>query len=89
MNDETKPDRPALISRLFKVLEKQIQLLEENMASPGDKEVALLGTITRNLEKLIDLDRKEDGGKTDKLRSREIDDLRQKLVARIDQLRKA
>lgn len=88
MNDETKPDRPALISRLFKVLEKQIQLLEENMASPGDKEVALLGTITRNLEKLIDLDRKEGDGKTDKRRSREIDDLRQKLVARIDQLRK-
>jgi len=58
------------------------------MANPGEKEVALLGTITRNLEKLIDLDQKEKSRQPDKKRSRELDQLRQKLTDRIEYLRK-
>ncbi len=81
------PDRLALIRRLFYVLEKQITLLEKDMGKHGSKEITLLGTITRNLEKLIDLDKKEQNRKADKKRSRELDELRQKLTDRIKQLR--
>jgi len=81
-------NRSTLIKRLLGALEKQITLLESKMADPGEKEVALLGTITRNLEKLIDLDQKELGRNPGKKRSRELDELRQKLTDRIEQLQK-
>ena len=87
MKTVKEPDRVALIKRLFRVLEQQIRQLETDMASPGAKEVTLLGTITRNLEKLIDLDQKEHERKPDKKRSRELDELRQKLADRIEHLR--
>jgi len=80
-------DRSKLIRRLFKVLEKQITQLEaNNMANSGDKEVALLGVITRNLDKLIDLDQKETARRPNKRRTREFNELRQKLSDRIEQL---
>ncbi len=80
-------DRSKLIRRLFKVLEGQITQLEtNNMAQSGDKEVALLGVITRNLDKLIDLDQKENTRKPNKKRRREFDDLRKKLSDRIEHL---
>ncbi len=82
-----EPNRMILIRRLFKLLEGQITNLENNMASSGDKEVALLGTITRNLEKLMDLDQKERTRKPNKKRTRELDELRQKLSDRIEHLR--
>lgn len=80
--------RPALIERMAKLLERQIAHLEKNMTPGDEKEVGLLGNMARTLEKLIDLDRKEDGKAPDKKRDREIDVLREKLAARIDQLRK-
>ncbi len=69
------------------MLEQQISLLEKDMANHGNKEVALLGTITRNLEKLIELDQKESERKPSKKRSREFDELRQKLSERIKHLK--
>lgn len=80
--------RKALIHRLIVMLERQIRHLEINMSGSDEKEVTLLGNMARTLEKLIDLDRKNEGDKPDKKRDREIDDLRQKLADRIDQLRK-
>lgn len=81
-------ERPALIERMAKMLERQIAHLEKNMTPGDEKEVALLGTMARSLEKLMDLDRKGVGKAPDKKRDREIGELRQKLAARIDQLRK-
>jgi hypothetical protein len=84
--------RASLISRLFKVLEQQIVLLETNMrendmAAPGDKEVVLLGNLTRNLEKLLDLEQKEKGRTVNKTRQTNIDALRTKVAKRIEQLK--
>jgi len=85
--------RSALISRLFRLLERQIAQFEKNaaetnMTEPGDKEVALLGNLTRNLEKLIDLDVREKGRASKKERRPDIDALRIKVAKRIEQLRK-
>ena len=77
----------ALIRRLFHVLEQQIEQLEKDMTSHGSKEVTLLGSITKNLEKLIDLDQKERERKPNKKRSRELSELRQKLSDRIEHLK--
>jgi len=79
-------DRARLIRRLFKVLEGQITLLENNMSDAGDKEVALLGVITRNLDKLIDLDQKERANKPSKKRTKDLDDIKKKLSDRIEHL---
>jgi len=79
-------DRARLIRRLFKVLESQITLLENNMSESGDKEVALLGVITRNLDKLIDLDQKERANKPSKKRTKDLDDIKKKLSDRIEHL---
>jgi hypothetical protein len=80
-------DRSKLIKRLFIVLEKQVSQLENAMVESGDKEVALLGVITRNLDKLIDLDQKERATKPNKKRSKELGELKKKLSDRIEQLR--
>ena len=87
MKTKKQPNRTLLIERLFCVLEQQIALLENDMANHGNKEVTLLGTITRNLEKLIDLDQKERERKPNKKRSRELNELRQKLSDRIEHLK--
>lgn len=81
--------RSALIKRLFRLLERQIAQLETNMTDPGDKEVAVLGNLTRNLEKLIELDLKEKSRSGKTAKRTDMDTLRQKLADRIEQLRKA
>lgn len=88
----TKPrsaSRSALISRLYRLLERQIAQLEINMDIPGDKEVTVLGNLTRNLEKLVELDLKEKGRKRPANRRDDIDALRQKLADRIERLKKS
>ncbi len=84
--------RATLIKRLMKLLEKQIAELEDDMAKPdrtiSDKEVALLGNLTRNLEKLTELDRKERGPGKPARNSAEIEVLRKKIAARLSELKK-
>lgn len=84
--------RATLIKRLMKLLEKQIAELEDDMAKPdrtvSDKEVALLGNLTRNLEKLTELDRKERGPGKPARNATEIEALRKKIVARLNELKK-
>jgi hypothetical protein len=86
---EHRLTRSLLIGRLFRLLERQIAQLETNMENPGDKEVAVLGNLTRNLEKLIELDLKEKG-RSGKARNRaDVEALRKKLADRIEELRRA
>lgn len=83
--------RRPMIRRLIKMLERHILYLEENMHDGEEKEIALLGTMTRNLEKLIALEKSPipaAAERTDPREEREIEDIRRKLAARIDQLRK-
>ncbi len=89
----TRPlvQRDQLIERLFGVLEKQIKSMEirdMNAANP-DKEVALLGTLSRTLEKLVELDVKQGATSPKPKRPRsEMMALREKISARISQLEK-
>lgn len=79
--------RTNLVTRLMGLLERQLDQMEINMTGTDDKEVALLGNMVRTLEKLIDLDQKDGDAVGDDKQDRDISDLRDKLAARIDQLR--
>ncbi|MCF6302108.1 MAG: hypothetical protein L3J13_02715 [Devosiaceae bacterium] len=86
------PGRKQLVSRMFAVLEKQIARMEiAAMDGTDDKEIALLGQLVRSLEKLVELDTKQqtDLAKKDTQPtkpSRAMRALRQKVAKRITQL---
>lgn len=82
------PRRRGLISRLEVLLEKQVEQLEigQNGHTP-DKEIALLGTLARTLEKLIELDENQSPPKPEKkTETAEMMQLRKKLADRIKNL---
>lgn len=78
-------DRPAIIARMFRVFERQLENLEGDMKTTGEKEAAILGKLASTLEKLIEIDNTE-GRKPQQKQSRDIETLRAKLAERIDQL---
>lgn len=80
--------RRGVIARMRRVLERQLTFMEAEMDGSSDKEVALLGNMVKTLEKLIELDAKDKQKEPSKQQSREMAQLRQKLAARIDQLKK-
>lgn len=81
-----RAERSTLVDRMFRVLDRQIMQLEKQMTDMGDKEAALLGTMARTLEKLMELDAGAGGTKAKRSQSKDIKDLREKLAKRIDQL---
>lgn len=83
----TTVDRPLIITRLFRLLERQIIELEKNMKETGEKEVAVLGKLVSTLEKLIDIDKAASPPKP-VAQQKDIRDLRNKLAQRIAQLKR-
>ncbi|MCB1517679.1 MAG: hypothetical protein KDJ19_08720 [Hyphomicrobiaceae bacterium] len=81
---QTGPNRRRLILRLETLLEKQVAEMERGTLDQGpDKEIALLGTLARTLEKLIELDEKQKPAKANKTSGTEMTELRKKLADRI------
>ncbi len=74
-----------LINRMMRVLDGQVRALEKEMDKPVDKNAALLGTMTKTLEKLIELDTAQQAKRPTK--RKEMSDIRNKLAARIEQLK--
>lgn len=74
-----------LINRMMRVLDGQVRQLEKQMIEPVDKNAALLGTMTKTLEKLIELDEAQRAKRPTK--RKEMSDIRNKLAARIEQLK--
>ena len=88
-------DRPMIITRMYRVLERQVMDLEMEMADmtktakrSGDREVVLLGKLASNLDKLMDLDVRAGEGRRTRQRTRDMQDIRQQLIARIEQLKR-
>lgn len=90
-----------MINRMLRVLDGQVRQLENNMntapkkdsdSGPDprlDKNATLLGTMTRTLEKLIELDgaRRTQNPAAHPRHNKQMSDIRNKLVARIEQLK--
>lgn len=89
-------DRAKIVERLFRLVDLQVQDLQEEMSvmktenrRSGEKEVVLLGRIAANLEKLAELNGdKPSQGRKDRSRTKSIVDLRSKLVERIEHLKR-
>jgi hypothetical protein len=83
-------DRRIIVDRTMALLELQIEHLETTMKQGKgramDKETVLLGNISRNLDKLIELDRAQAPGRENKAETAEMQDMRKKLAQRIDAL---
>jgi hypothetical protein len=79
--------RPQIIARMFRLLERQIIQLEQDMTETGEKEVAVLGKLASTLEKLIDLDKAATPPKP-AAQHKDIQDIRNKLALRIAQLKR-
>jgi hypothetical protein len=74
-----------LINRMFKILNKQVRLLENAVNDPIDKQVSALSATVKTFEKLVELSAAErDVKPTDK---KDMRDLRDKLAKRIDQFK--
>lgn len=86
-HQSARAGRRDLVARLMVLLERQIATLEKEMGANTDKEVAILGNLTKNLEKLIELDRKQKDTVATASRRADIDVLRQRLSRRIEQLK--
>ncbi len=75
----------VMVRRLLAVLDDRIRRLEDAGGEVA-QDVATLNTMARTLEKLIALDKVQEKKKPDPKRRREIEELRQKLVERLDRL---
>jgi hypothetical protein len=86
-NVRRQVDRGAIIARMFRVLDRQIIQLEQNMTETGEKEVAVLGKLASTLEKLIAIDNAAAPAREPQQR-KDIQELRNKLAERIAQLKR-
>lgn len=84
--------RPQIIDRMFRLLERQIIQLEQDMKETGEKEVAVLGKLATTLEKLIEIDKAESakmsGSSKSPAQHKDMEELRNKLAQRLAQLRR-
>jgi hypothetical protein len=77
--------RSELIHRMFRILNKQICLLEKAMTDPIEKQANVLSTTVKTLEKLIALGASERNVKP--VDKKDMRDLRDKLAKRLDQFK--
>jgi hypothetical protein len=82
------PTTLMLIRRMRAMLTRRLEMLEKEPMDAADKEMTLLGTMSRTLGKLIELDQERRAGTVARksTASPELAALRMKIVERIDQL---
>ncbi len=83
-------DRSILVRQLLGVLEKQIKHLQgAEMTTTGEKEAAVLGKLTATLDKLFDLDGKAATNRPGTAHTKEMQELRAKLIKRLEAFKEA
>jgi hypothetical protein len=79
-----RPVRPdALVTRMFKVLDRQIRQLEGAVSEPIDKQANVLATQIKSLDKLIELGAARPN--VPPPTKKDMTDLRNKLAKRLEQ----
>ncbi|WP_375449564.1 hypothetical protein [uncultured Devosia sp.] len=74
-----------LINRMFKILNKQVRLLENAVKDPIEKQVGALSTTVKTFEKLVELSATERN--VQPTNKKDMRDLRDKLARRLDQFK--
>ncbi len=86
--DAADHDRKIILGELFLATEKQIlHLLDVDMSTTGERESMLLGRLATTLDRLIELDIKVTGKKPTPRQSKEMAELRAKIVKRLDEIK--
>ncbi len=86
-NKQMGSSGPALLARLYRLLERQIFEMEKTRDLMGDKEAATLGRVAATLEKLMEIERREGQGKPrPKRQSKDLEYLRNKVAKRLEEL---
>jgi hypothetical protein len=84
------PSRKKLIASLLRLMRNMQEKLENDMAKDdarvGEKETVILMRMVNATARLIDLDAREDGATEPD--NKEIQDIRNKLLQRIDELKR-
>ncbi len=82
-------DRRDITMRMFRLLDTQIRILEAKMTKAGEAEVNVLGKLVATLDKLMAIRRADEPAPPRSAKSaREMSDIKQRLVERIEQLKR-
>jgi hypothetical protein len=85
--DATRVDRKQIIKRLFGLLDRMLAKLEDKMESAGENEVNVLGRLVHTMGKLIEIEA-HTGRTVSPRETRDMHNIRSKLIARIDELKR-
>ena len=80
-------NRQEIIKRLFRLLNKTLETLEANMTAAPETEVNVLGKLVQSMGKLIEIEAATNTGTTAR-QTKDMHDIRRKLVARIEDLKR-
>ena len=80
-------NRKQIIKRLFRLLDRMLAKLEEEMTIAGEKEVNVLGRLVQSMGKLIEIEAATGTSVTPR-QTKDMNDIRSKLVARIAELKR-
>jgi hypothetical protein len=83
-----KISRSVLINRMFRLLDRGIKQLEDTMTTTGHQEVMVLNHLANTLGKLIEIEGSANKRATPR-QTRDMHDIREKLVQRIEELKRA
>jgi hypothetical protein len=83
----TAPKRGPIIQRMLRIVDMHVSQLEQTMTAPTDKEAALLASLARTLDKLIELDNAEKGRTANDRKAGDLASLRGQLARRIEGLK--
>lgn len=80
-------NRKLIIKRLFRLLDKMLEKLEAEMTKVGEQEVNVLGRLVQAMGKLIEIETAAHV-QTSPRDTKDLHDIRRKLVARIEELKR-
>jgi hypothetical protein len=80
-------NRRQIIKRLFRLLDRMLTKLENEMTDAGEKEVAVLGKLIQSMGKLIEMEAAT-AETVSPRETREMLGIRSKLIARIAELKR-
>jgi hypothetical protein len=84
----TEVSRDKLIKRLFRLLDRTLEIIEDNMTTVTETEVNVLGKLVQSMGKLIEIETATNTAATPR-QTKDMHDIRRKLVARIEELKRS
>lgn len=80
-------NREQIIKRLFRLLDRSLEILEAKMTTASEAEVNVLGKLVQSMGKLIEIETATNSV-TKARQTKDMHDIRRKLVARIEELKR-